>query len=103
MCIGINLCSKKNCLEQERCLFPTEKAAKKVKINQCQIHKKFCANERACEILGQCILDHPLIKSDELATKELKKRTSFNQVVKIVTRLMPTLNRTNKRFHKKRK
>lgn len=93
MCIGLRLCSKKNCLEQETCLFPEARAAKGVRINQCQIHKKFCSNEKACEILGQCILDHPLIKKDKEASRELKKKCGFNQVIKIAERLMPSLNK----------
>lgn len=97
MCIGINLCSKKNCLEQERCLFPEEKAEKKSRVNRCQIHKKFCTNGRACEILGQCILDHPLVKKDKQATKQLRKQMDINSVVKIITRLMPSLNRRRKK------
>lgn len=91
MCIGINLCSRKNCLEQERCLFPEEKARKRAKVNQCQIHKKFCANERACEMLGQCILDHPLVKANKSATKAFKLKMHINQVVFIISKLMPSL------------
>lgn len=96
MCIGINLCSKKNCLEQDRCLFPEEKAENKTRINRCQIHKKFCTNGRACEILGQCILDHPMVKKDKQATKQLRKQMDINSVVKIITRLMPSLDRRRK-------
>lgn len=94
MCIGIKLCSKKNCLEQERCVFPEAKTEKKIKINQCQIHKKFCSNARACEILGQCILDHPLVKKDKLAKRQLRKPKDISAIVKIITRLMPSLDRT---------
>lgn len=103
MCIGLNLCSKKNCIEQETCLFPEQKAIKKVKINQCQIHKKFCSNTRACEILGQCILDHPLVKADKMASRKLKKPLHIDGVIKIISRLMPSLNRKHKRFYKKNK
>lgn len=103
MCIGLKLCSQKNCIEQERCLFPEKKAIKKVKINQCQIHKKFCSNTRSCEILGQCILDHPLVKNDKMASKQLRKPLDINGVVKIVSRLMPSLNKQPKRFNKKNK
>lgn len=93
MCVGIDYCTKKNCLEQEKCLFPEEKTDKKLKINPCKIHKKFCSNERACEILGQCILDHPLVKKDKMATKELRKKGDMNHILKIITRLMPSLNK----------
>lgn len=102
MCIGIDHCSRKNCIEQERCLYPTEKAKKKVKIRQCKIHKKFCTNERACEILGQCIFEHPLIRKDGDALKQLYSKTGFNQIVKIAERLMPSLNKPGKK-HKQTK
>lgn len=96
MCIGIDWCTRKNCLEQEKCLLPEEKAEKKIKVNQCQIHKKFCSNDRACEILGQCILDHPLVKADKMATRELRKKGDIQRVVNIVARLMPSLNKPGK-------
>jgi len=97
MCIGLELCSRKNCLEQERCLFPEQRTQKKIRINQCQIHKKFCSNERVCEILGQCILDHPLVKNDKDATKMLRKKSDINHILKIVSRLMPSLNKPGKK------
>lgn len=105
MCIGINLCSRKNCLEQERCLFPEEKVSKKVKVNRCQVHKKFCSNARSCEILGQCILEHPLVKADKQATKDLRKPSTIERVVKIAERLMPTLQGASyyKRIKQKKK
>lgn len=96
MCIGLKLCSIKNCLEQERCLFPEEKVSKKVKVNLCQIHIKFCSNARSCEILGQCILDHTLVKADKTASKQLRKPLDIDGVVKIITRLMPSLDRSKK-------
>lgn len=99
MCIGINLCSKKNCLEQERCLFPEQKAKKKVKLNPCRIDKFRCTNGRACEILGQCILDHPLVKNDKMASKQLRKKMDINSVLKIITRLMPSLDRRKNKKH----
>lgn len=100
MCIGLKLCSKKNCIEQEKCLFPEQKVEKKVKINRCQINKKFCTNGRACEILGQCILDHPLVKSNKNATKMLRHPCHINQVVKVIERLMPSLKgRKRKKKH----
>jgi hypothetical protein len=96
MCIGLKLCSKKNCIEQDRCLFPEEKAAQKTRTNACRIHLKWCTNERACEILGQCILEHPLVKRDKMATKELRKKCDINRVVKIISKLMPSLDRSTK-------
>lgn len=91
MCVGIDFCSKKNCLEQGRCLNPTRVSDKKIRINQCQIHRKFCSNERACEILGQCILDHPLVKANKYAAKELRKPGTIDHIVKVIEKLMPSL------------
>jgi len=88
MCAGIDHCSKKNCLEQERCLFPTQKVVKKIKINRCQIHKKFCSNERVCEILGQCVLDHPRVKTNKVFTRELKKASNIKTILRIFERHM---------------
>lgn len=100
MCIGIDYCSRKNCLEQEKCLSPGAKAPKKVKINQCQLSKKFCTNDRACEILGQCILDHPLVKKDKDVKKLFRQKQSMKTILKIVTRLMPSLNKPSKKQKK---
>lgn len=98
MCIGIDHCSKKNCIEQETCLFPESKAKRRTKIkNQCRLSKKFCTNERACEILGQCILDHPLVKRDKVITKQLKAKLSIQKIVNIVAQLMPSLNKPSKK------
>lgn len=100
MCVGIDLCSRKNCIEQERCLFPT-RPGKKDRINKCQVNKKFCSNAKSCEILGQCILDHPLVKNDKLALRQLRKPLDINGVVKIISKLMPPLNRIGlRRFYK---
>lgn len=106
MCIGIDHCSKKNCLEQERCLFQ-EITSLKIKIYgpdilgkvdiskaKCKKQIKVCSNERACEILGQCILDHPLVKANKKATKALKHRMPIQQVVDIISKLMPSLNKS---------
>lgn len=106
MCVGIELCSKKNCLENERCVLyePKHKPTcevrrgpkKKPQIktttkHACQVDRKYCTNERACEILGQCILDHPLVKQSKCATKALKHKAHINQVVFIISKLMPSL------------
>lgn len=122
MCVGIDFCSKKNCLEQERCVFnvprhiewvepqkgPKKKrnktASNEPKINLCQMHKKFCSNQRACEVLGQCILDHPLVKDNKQALRQLRRPRTLNDVVKIISRLMPSLNRIGRRrFYKSEK
>lgn len=89
MCIGLDWCSKKNCLEQERCLFATEKAVKKIKINPCQINKKFCPNQKACEILGQCMLDHPRVKKNKEFRNLLKDGGSLKRIIKIFERYIP--------------
>lgn len=105
MCIGIDFCNKKNCLEQGRCLNPTRVSDKKIRINQCQIHKKFCSNSRACEILGQCILEHPLVKANKHVTKELRKPRTIDGIINIIERLMPSLkgNSHYKSIRQKRK
>lgn len=77
-------------------MFPEEKAIKKLRINACRIHLKFCSNETACEILGQCILEHPKVKADKQATKALRKQCDINRVVKVIEGLMPALKRTRK-------
>lgn len=63
----------------------------------CVIKGKKCSNERACEILGQCLLTHPLIKKDKAAKKQLRGKITFNQIVKIAERLMPSLNKPGKK------
>jgi hypothetical protein len=110
-CVGIDFCSQKNCLEQERCVgyivSMPKKGPKKKKnkhqdprINACQMHKKFCSNARACEILGQCILDHPLVKADKQATKALRKPSDINQIIRVIEKLMPSLNRSKRKTKK---
>ena len=89
MCIGIDLCSQKNCLEQERCLFPEKKADKKIKINQCKINKKFCSNAKVCDTLGQCMLEHPSVMASKQFTRELRKAKDIKAIVRIFERLMP--------------
>lgn len=120
MCVGIDFCSEKNCLEQERCVLyepkhkiPCEvrrgpKKKQQIKIitkNACQIDKNCCTNERACEILGQCILDHPLVKQSKCATKAFKHKAHINQIVFIISILMPSLQGMSyyRRIKKKQK
>lgn len=104
MCIGIDHCSKKNCLEQERCLFPEAKTKRRVKINPCKLSKRYCSNERACYLIG-CILENPLVKADKLATKQLKGKCTMGFILEVLTRLAPHLNKTykTKRNNKKTK
>lgn len=115
MCIGIDHCSKKSCLENERCVVNAEPKFKTTcevrrgprkknkpktieqKNNACQVDKKYCSNERACEILGQCILKHPLVKKDKMALKQLKGPKEISTIVKIIARLMPSLNKPGKK------
>lgn len=120
-CVGIDFCSKKNCLEQERCVYninrhtewfeevikgPKKKKKSKnaPKIELCQKHKEFCTNERACEIFGQCILEHPLVKKDKMALNQFRKPNEFSTIIKVITRLMPSLKRIGqRRFYKRSK
>lgn len=93
MCVGIDHCTKKNCLEQEMCLFPEEKTNKKLKINKCKIHKKFCSNTKACALLGQCMLDHASVNGKKQIATELRKAKGLNEILKIFERLMPERKR----------
>jgi hypothetical protein len=103
MCVGIESCSKKNCLENERCVLyepkhisPCEvrrgpKKRKKntdIKINLCQQHIKFCSNARACEILGQCMLEHPSVLTNKNFMKELRKARELKAIAGIFVRYM---------------
>lgn len=74
------------------------KSSTKPEIHKCLMRNKVCSNERACEILGQCILQHPLIRKDKEALKILYNKTGFNQIVKIAERLMPSLNKPGKKI-----
>lgn len=67
-------------------------------MRKCPFHAKYCSNERACEILGQCLLTHKLIKKDKAAKKQLRGKVTFNQIVKIAERLMPSLNKPGKKL-----
>lgn len=79
-CVGIDFCSKKNCLEQERCVFNVNRHIEWVEIKRgpkkqkkrnirtqkkCQFGKLPCNKERICTMLGQCVLEHTLIKDNE--------------------------------------
>lgn len=66
-------------------------------MRNCPKYKKTCSNERACEIIGQCLLEHPLVKKDKNAKKQLRGKITFNQIVKIAERLMPSLNKPSKK------
>jgi hypothetical protein len=99
MCIGINLCSIKSCIEQENCLFPEKKAKKKAKVNRCQINNKFCINSRACEIFGQCMLEHPSVKANKQFKRQLLKSIDINGILRVFERFMP--ERKPKKRHRK--
>lgn len=103
MCVGIDLCSKKNCLENDRCVLyeprhisPCEvrrrprkrKKNADIKINLCQQHIKFCSNVKACEILGQCMLQHPAVLVNKNFTKELRKARELKAIAEIFVRYM---------------
>lgn len=114
-CVGIELCGKKNCLEQERCVFapahvtyiPNRKKKfkkqkkEKLRAPRCDMHIKFCINKRACDILGQCIQKHPLVVKDKMAARQLRSPSEMKVVVKIISRLMPSLKRLGQRKYYK--
>lgn len=125
MCVGIDYCSKKNCLEQERCVFgiwPTHtefiprgskrtkkkrQAEKKQNMDlrfdiygpevlgridvrrfSCKKHTKRCSSDKACEILGQCMYEHPAVVASKAFKKELNKTKSISEIANIfVSRL----------------
>lgn len=68
-------------------------------MKNCPKYHKSCSNERACEIIGQCLLEHPLIKKDKSAKKQLRGKITFNQIVKMAERLMPSLNKPGKKHY----
>lgn len=110
MCVGIDNCSKKNCLEQERCVFPV-RLSLKFKINgpevlgkvdlskiSCQKDRRFCINQRACEILGQCLLKHNSVSGNRKATREFKNTHSIADIVAVFEKILPARKwKTSKR------
>ena len=102
MCTGIDHLSLKTKIEGPEVLGKVDlskvKSNTRPEIHKCLIRNKVCSNERACEILGQCILQHPLIRMDGAALKQLYNKTGFNQIVKIAERLMPSLNKPGKKL-----
>ena len=68
------------------------KAAKKQNIKPA-ICVKDC--EWMCSILGQCVYDHPLVAVDDTAAREIKDAKDRKEVMAVIERLMPALNRGN--------
>lgn len=105
MCIGLDLCSKKNCLEQERCLFPTEPKfkspcevrrgpkKKKDKVRRtnekCQFGKLPCRRQDTCTILGECVLEHKLVKENPDLYSRIQSSKSILTILKLFTRVAP--------------
>lgn len=92
MCVGIDNCSKKNCLEQERCVFPVRLSLTfkiegpdvlgKIKLSKfsCRKHRNICISDRACEILGQCMYEHPAVAASKSFRKELNKAHNMHDI-----------------------
>lgn len=99
-CVGIDYCSKKTCLEQEKCVNDINRHIEIYislkKTAPCQIHKEFCYHKIACEVLGQCIFEHPLVKADKTAINQLRKPCGLPKVVKIISRLKPKVKKVGK-------
>jgi hypothetical protein len=105
MCVGIDLCSKKNCLENERCVLyePIHKSPcevrrgpkKKKKKNKPKIllpgcaGRSFCNKRNICDILGECLLDHKLVKGNPDLRVRFAKSKSIQTVLKVFNRLKP--------------
>lgn len=67
-----------------------KKKEKKPEPPKCPLNCKWM-----CSILGQCVMDHPLVKSDKAAPKQLRGASSRKEVMEVIERLMPALNRGN--------
>ena len=99
MCVGIELCSKKNCLEQERCVFPclpspvkkgTKKKNQKNKTNgKCQFGKLPCRRQTVCVILGECVLEHKLVKENPDIYQPIQSSKSILTVLRLFYKLAP--------------
>jgi len=105
MCVGIDLCSKKNCLEQERCVTSLTFKIKgpevigKVPVRQfgCKRHRKHCSNDRACEILGQCMYEHPAVVASKAFKKELNKTKSISEIANIFVSRLAKVKKTHRK------
>ncbi|SRR6266536_1665451 len=124
MCVGIDLCNKKNCLEQERCVFynplpiqinPQVKKGKKHKYSKkkegfviqkkkCHFGKIPCKRVGSCLILGQCILEHSLIIENPDIKEKIYNSTSILTILKILNKLKPpiTLRGEMKNYQRKK-
>lgn len=104
MCVGVDLCNKKNCLENERCVLyeprhispcevrhgPKKRKKKKLKAEALLCPgKSRCNKKNICQILGECILDHSLINGNADFCFKLAKSTSILTVLKIFNKLKP--------------
>lgn len=49
----------------------------------CKQHNKKCRAERACDILGQCMLEHPKVKQSQKFTKELRKVNNLKETLSV--------------------
>jgi len=117
MCVGIELCSKKNCLENERCVLyepthrspcevrrgPKKKKKPKVLFIGCK-GKSSCNKRNICDILGECLLDHVLVKDNPDLRIRFAKSKSILTVLKIFNSLKPpvTLRGQLKKYKSRR-
>jgi len=109
MCVGIVNCSKKNCLEQERCVFPVRlsltfkiegpEVVGKIQLSKfaCRKHRKLCVNESACEILGQCMYEHPAVIASKTFKRELNKAISIDEISNVFARRLAKVKKINKK------
>lgn len=105
-CVGIDFCSKKNCLEQERCVFNVNRLTEWVEVKRgpkkkkpkkrnnaaekkCQFGKTPCNKDRICAILGQCVLEHSLVKDNPDAYARLSQSKSILTVLRAFNQLKP--------------
>lgn len=107
-CVGIDFCSKKNCLEQERCVFNVNRHTEWVEVKRgpkkkkpkpknrnntitkkCQFGKTSCNKNRICAMLGQCVLEHSLVKDNPDVYTRLSQSKSILTVLRAFNQLSP--------------
>lgn len=105
-CPGLNSCTKKSCVEQERCIniasVPSYWSKKGKLMNKgekvdCRVNQSLCNKKRVCKILGQCILLHPDIKGNKQHENHLRKQLTMKEVVKYLEKIRPGLKRIGDR------
>ena len=108
-CPLVHLCKKGECLKEKVCqniqywvehwknkprhdpalksIESTSKERKKIRANTlktpCIKDENGCDKKRMCEILGQCVMEHSIVKSNPHIVNELRGRQSVKQVLNV--------------------